>query len=302
MTPFKPHDDHIVKAAAYLFVSVSMIAAMNALAKYLGDTHHPIEITFYRNIVILIGFAFWLKISGQWHITHTDNLPGQIYRSVVGTCGVVFAFWAVSKLPLAEATTILYAAPLFVTLMSYPLLGEKVGIYRSTAVLLGFVGIIIVAAPSGKNLPAEGLLLALAAAFFHALTQIQLRRLGKTSNPLTTVFYFMLIGTIITGICMPFVYTGPPDMGEFPFLMLLAATGILQQLFKTVAYGLSPAALLTPINYFGLVWATFFGFVIWGDIPGITACIGAAIIVCCNLFIIWRENQVRKRANSTPLS
>jgi len=292
--PIISQDDNIVKAAGFLFVSVSMIAGMNALAKYLGDTHHPIEITFYRNIVILAGFAFWLFITRQWHITRTDNLPGQIYRSVVGTCGVVFAFWAVSKLPLAEATTILYAAPLFVTILSYPLLGEKVGIYRSLAVLLGFGGIVIVAAPSGHNLVLEGILLALAGAFFHALTQIQLRKLGKTSNPLTTVFYFMLIGTIITGACLPFVYTAPPKLDDFPFLLLLAGTGILQQLFKTVAYGLSPAALLTPINYFGLVWAALFGFIFWGDIPPTTAYIGAGVIISCNLFILWREQRIKK--------
>lgn len=290
--------DNIIKGAVLLFVSVSMIATMNAVAKYLGDTHHPIEITFYRNIVILIGFSFWLWHTKQWHLTKTSNLGGQVYRSVVGTCGVVFAFWAVQKLPLAEATTILYAAPLFVTLLSYPLLGEKVGPFRSIAVLTGFGGIIVLAGPTGENLALAGILLALAASFFHGLTQIQLRRLGKTSNPLTTVFYFMLIGTIITGACMPFVYTQAPTINDYPLLLLLAGTGILQQLFKTVAYGLAPASVITPVNYTGLLWAILFGIVIWDDIPGPAVYVGAVIIILSNLVILWREHKLKIHGQS----
>lgn len=285
--------DNIIKGAMLLFVSVLMIASMNALAKFLGDTHHPIEITFYRNVVILAGFSFWLWTTKQWHLTKTQHLSGQIYRSVVGTCGVVFAFWAVQKLPLAEATTILYAAPLFVTLLSYPLLGEKVGLFRALAVLAGFGGIIVLAGPTGENLALTGILLALAAAFFHGLTQIQLRRMGKISNPLTTVFYFMLIGTIITGACMPFVYTQAPTLTDYPLLLLLAGTGILQQLFKTVAYGMAPVAVITPVNYTGLLWAILFGIVIWGDIPGPAVYAGAAIVIASNLVILWREQRLK---------
>ena len=206
----------------------------------------------------------------------------------------MFAFWAVGKLPLAEATTILYAAPLFVTILSYPMLGEKVGPYRMAAVCAGFCGVLIVAKPSGQNLPWDGVALALAAAFFHALTQIQLRKMGKVSNPITTVFYFMLIGTILTGLCLPFVYTAPPDWHAAPFLLLLAATGILQQIFKTVAYGLAPVASITPVNYLGLVVAVILGFIVWGENPAPVFYAGAALIIASNLFIVYREHVLKK--------
>ena len=288
--------DNILKGAVLIIISVFMIAAMNALAKFLTGNYHPIEITFYRNIVILIGFVSWLQFTNQWHLIKTNNMKDQIYRAVVGTCGVVLAFWGISKLPLADATILLYAAPLFVTLLSYPLLGEKVGLFRCCAILVGFFGIIIVAAPEGKNLAMDGIAITLCAALFHALTQLQLRKLGKNENPLTTVFYFMLFGTSLTGIAMPFVYTAPPTFDAYPFLLLIAMAGILQQILKTIGYSMAPTAIVTPINYFGLLWASLIGFVVWHEIPTFNVYVGAGIIIAANLFILWREQHLRKRA------
>lgn len=293
-TDHKP-TDNIIRGALLIVVSVFMIAAMNALAKFLSGTHHPVEITFYRNIVILVGLAAWIVFSGRRDILVTHNLKDQVVRAVVGTSGVVLAFWAISRLPLADATTLLYTAPLFVTLLSYPFLGEKVGPFRTCAVLVGFGGIVVVAAPGGTGLPPDGIALGLAAAFFHALTQLQLRKLGRHENPLTTVFYFMLFGTILTGIAMPFIFTAPPTMEDFPLLLLIGAAGILQQVFKTYGYSMAPTAVVTPLNYFGLLWATLLGFLIWREIPGANVYLGAAIIISANLFILFREQYLKRK-------
>ncbi len=293
--------DQVFKGAALILISVFMIATMNAVGKFLSSGLHPIEITFYRNILILVGFCAYFQCSGQWHIVKTNNMKDQIYRAIVGTCGIVFGFWAISKLPLADATTLLYTAPLFVTLLSYPMLGEKVGIYRGSAVLVGFCGIALVASPTGQNLSTTGIMLGLAAALFNALTQLQLRKLGRNENPLTTVFYFMLFGTIITGALLPFVFTGPPSFDLYPFLLLLGASGILQQILKTIGYSIAPTSVVTPINYFGLVWAALFGFVIWHEVPTRAIYAGAGIIIASNLFILWREQYLKKKELSQPL-
>ncbi len=288
-------NDKVIKGALLILISVFMIASMNALAKFLSGGMHPIEITFYRNVIILAGFCAWFTFTNQWHLAVTRNMKDQIYRAVVGTCGVVMAFWAISKLPLADATTLLYTAPLFVTLLSYPMLDEKVGIYRCSAVLVGFGGIVVVAAPTGQNLAMDGVALGLAAALFNGLTQLQLRKLGRNENPLTTVFYFMVFGTMMTGIAMPFVFSGPPDFDIYPFLLLIGAAGILQQVLKTIGYSIAPTSVVTPINYFGLVFAIIIGFVVWHETPPGTVYIGAAIIIASNLFILWREQYLKKR-------
>jgi len=288
------HNDNLLKGAGLIAISVLMIAGMNATSKWLSVTMHPIELTFYRNIIILVGFLAWFHLSQNWHLAKTNNPKDQLYRAFVGTCGNVLAFWAISKLPLADATVLLYTSPLFVILLSYPILGERVSPWKAAAIFLGFCGIIFVAQPSGSGLSWDGIALALAGALFHALTQMQLRKLGKDENPLTTVFYFMLLGSIMTGIFIPFVGSGVPSFDAAPFLLLLAATGILQQVFKTVGYSLAPTASLTPINYTGLIWAILFGFVFWQEVPSLAMLAGAGIIIGANLFILWREQKFKK--------
>lgn len=287
--------DQVARGAIYILISVLMIASMNALAKFLSSGLHPIEITFYRNLLILIAFCAYYQFTGRWHMARTNNMKDQIYRAVVGTCGVVTAFWAIAKLPLADATTLLYTAPLFVTLLSYPMLGEKVGMFRLSAIAAGFCGIMIVASPTGTHLSPTGIALGLAAALFNALTQLQLRKLGRNENPMTTVFWFMVFGTLFTGLCLPFVYSGPPPTSALPWILLIGLTGILQQILKTIGYSIAPTAVVTPINYFGLVWAAIIGFIVWHEAPGWPVYAGGGIIIASNLVILFREQYLRKR-------
>lgn len=287
------HDDAL-KGILLVAAAVLMIALGNAVGKYMGEGMHPMELVFYRNVVVLVGLVAWFQLSGRWGQLKTKDFKGHIYRSIVGTCGVVFTFWSLSKLPLADATTLFYAAPLIVCALSVPMLGEKVGPFRSTAIIAGFAGITIVANPSGTGLPADGILLALCAALFHALTQLQLRKLGKSESPMTTVFYFMLFGTLITGASMPFVFTAPPDLPMVPIMLAFSFTAISQQVLKTYGYSMAPASLVTPINYTGLLWAAIIGFLVWGTVPQPSLYVGGAIVIAANLSIVWRESYLKK--------
>ncbi len=287
--------DNILKGAGFIILAVMMVAAMNALSKLLSGHYHPVEITFYRNVTILAGFVAYFHFAKRWDLLKTQSMGGQFYRAAVGTAGVVLAFWAIAKLPLADATTLMYSAPLLVTLLSYPMLGEKVGPYRGAAVAIGFAGIILVANPAGHGLSWTGIALALTAALFHALTQLQLRKLGRSENPVTTVFYVMFFGTIITGLMMPFFYTAPPVMGDYGFLILLSAAGILQQILKTIGYSIAPTSVVTPLNYSGLIWAAMIGFVFWDEVPKMSVFAGGAIIISANLFILWREQYLKRK-------
>jgi drug/metabolite transporter (DMT)-like permease len=286
-------DDNVMKGALFIFVSVFMIAAMNALAKFLGTSYHPIELVLYRNIPILAGLCLYFHYKGRWKLVETHRIRSHITRALIGTSGVVLAFSAVLYLPLADAVTLMYAAPIFVTLLSYPLLKEKVGPWRTGAVLVGFIGIVIVAMPSGSSLSGLGVSLALAAALFHALTQLLLRDLGRSEHPLTTVFYFMLIGSIACTLCLPFIDANGPALSDSGLLLLLAIAGGTQQILKTRGYAMAPTSVVTPLNYTGLLWASLFGFIIWQEIPGANIWAGAFLIITANFFILWREKIKR---------
>ena len=285
------HKDQILLGAALICATAFMIAAMNAVAKLLGGDYHPVELIFYRNLVVLAALLPFFHFSKKWYLVKTKRPKAHIIRALVGTTGVGLAFWAVSLLPLANAITLMYTAPLFVTALSYPLLKEKVGPWRWLAVFIGFMGVVLIMSPSGENLLFLGVAVSLAAALFHGLTKVLLRDMGKTENSLTTVFYFMVFGTIATGLILPFVWRGGRQADDFILVLVLGITGGLQQILKTKGYSLAPVSVISPFNYTGLIWATILGVMFWNELPGWSVIGGATIIVLSNIFILWREQR-----------
>jgi drug/metabolite transporter (DMT)-like permease len=171
-------------------------------------------------------------------------------------------------------------------------LKEKVGPYRWAAVLIGFFGVIIMLSPTG-NVNTIGIILALSAAFMHAVLQTILRHLGKFEKPETITFYFVLIGTIVAALPLPFVAV-PPTMDEIPLLFAVGLTGALAQFLLSIAFGNAPAAVVTVFNYSGIIWATLFGWFIWNDWPTLAIWIGGGIVIASNIFMVWRESRKGK--------
>ena len=264
---------------------------MAAIAKFLSDDHHPIEIAFYRNLMVFIGFIIFLAFSGKWHLVKTKRPQAHLARGFVGTLGLICGFWSVSLLPLATATTLFYTAPLLVTILSIPMLGERVGIPRYVAIFIGFLGVVLVVKPNGQELVILGLFFAFFDVVFSALTQIFLRDLGRTENHLTTVFYYMGIGVVVSGLLMPFVWTDIPKVENILLFIGLGLTGGIQQIAKTKGYSLAPISVTGPINYTGIIWAAIFGWVFWDTLPTWSVILGALIIILSNIFILWRENR-----------
>ncbi len=292
------HTDHILKGGFLTLFSVFMIACMGVLAKFLSETITPIEIAFYRNLMVFSGFVLFLSVTNKWHRVKTKRGKAHIIRASVGTMGLICGFYSISLLPLATAATLYYTAPLMVVILSGPMLREHVGLPRYIAVVIGFAGVMLVVRPDGQELVLIGLIFAFFDAFFSALTQIYLRDLGKTENSFTTVFYYMGIGMILTFVMLPFVWSGLPKAEALYLLIGVGITGGLQQISKTKGASLAPVALTGPLNYTGIVWAALFGFLFWNHLPTWSLFAGAAIIVASNIFILWRENRNKKYALS----
>lgn len=293
-------DDNIIAGAVLVTTATMMIVAMGSFAKWLGETYHPIELVFYRNLLVLVFMSVVFTATQKWSTVKTQRLPSHIGRALVGTIGIGLGFWSVSLLPLADFTTISFTTPLFVVLLSYPLLKEHVGPWRYGAVVIGFLGVILVAKPSGDELPILGVTVGLAAAFTTALVQIYLRDLGRTESTMTTVFHFMFWGTVSTAVCLPFVWTGP-KWADMIFIIGLALAGGAQQFLKTKGFAMGPVALMTPLTYTSLIWAIIIGIIVWQDFPDRQVIAGATIIIASNLFILWRE-QVKGKTWQIPKS
>ena len=278
-----------------VLIGVFMIACMGAIAKILSEEIHPIELAFYRNLMVLVGMVFFLLYTKKWHYIKTKRHKDHMIRSLIGTVGLVCGFWSISLLPLATAATLYHTAPLLVVLLSAPMLKEKIGILRYFAVLFGFLGVLFVIQPNGQDVVVAGLIFAFFDALASALTQIYLRDLGKTENSFITVFYYMVVGLVTTLLMLPFVWSGIPKSESIILLIGLGLTGWLQQVSKTKGYAMAPVAVTAPLTYTGIIWSIIFSWVFWDVLPTIYVIFGASIIISSNLFIVWREHKKSRK-------
>ena len=268
-----------------------MFTVMNVFAKLLSDNHSIIEIAFYRNLIACMPFLFLVFVLGKRDILVIRSKPSLVgLRALLGSVSLITTFWAFSLMPMAETTVLLFTSSLFIPMLGVFFLGEKVGRYRWSAVVVGFMGVVVMAGPTGQ-LSSLGVTVAIAAALMHATLQIVLRYLGRFERPETITFYFVVIGTVITALPLPFVAV-TPTLAEVPLLFGVGLSGALAQLLLSTAFRHAPAAIVTVFNDSGIVWATLFGWLIWNDWPLPEVLIGAGIVIASNALIIWRESRV----------
>lgn len=295
--PEKIHTDFPIKGIAFAGLAFFLLAIMNMLAKILHADygHHVIEIAFYRNLVSVVPFLAYILLSRQHHLFVTKTPKALAARSVLGTISLVTTFAAFTMLPMAETTVLLFTTTLITPALAYFFLKEHVGIHRWSAIGVGFIGVILMVGLQGFSGAWIGIILALAAATMHAFLGLLLRFM-KQESPVTVTFYFVLTGMILTGVCMPFLATRPEALA----LLFLCVTGIaggLAQLCLSLAFKNAQAAVVAPMNYTGLIWATGFDIVLFSIIPGWPVFTGAAIIIGANCYIIYREHK-RGKAQS----
>jgi drug/metabolite transporter (DMT)-like permease len=269
-----------------------MFTIMNVFAKLLSEQHSVIEIAFYRNLIATLPFLIVIFGLGRREILVIRSKPGLIMtRAVLGTVSLVGTFAAFSMLPLADTTVLLFASSLFIPILGVLVLCESVGPYRWAAVVTGFVGVMIMARPSG-DVYALGIAIALGTAFLQAILQILLRYLAGHERPETITFYFFLIGMIVTALPLPFIAVRP-TVAEIPMLLGVGLSGAAAQWLFSTAFRHAPATVVTIFNYSSIVWATLFGWLIWDDWPLPVVFAGAAVVIASNILIIWRENRQR---------
>lgn len=270
--------------------SVLMIATMNMLAKLLSPTFIPPEIVFYRSALCLFLLIGYFIISKNLHLVKTTRLKSHLFRSVIGTIGVNLMFLSFSMMPMADTTALLFTGGLMTTAMSALFLKEHVGRWRWGAVCFGMIGAVIIANPSG-DFNALGVATALLAAFCGGgLVNIFLRSLGQTEHSLTTVFYFLLVGLVLTAPVVGIRQNWPTSFDLSALLCVSGLVGGLAVILKTEAFRFGEASVLSPIYYTGIIWATFFGWIIWGDVPGSHVILGASLVIISNCIILWREH------------
>ena len=268
-----------------------MFTVMNMFAKLLSANHSIIEIAFYRNLIASLPFLILVFAFGRREILVLRSKPALVgIRAVLGTVSLVTTFTAFSLMPMADTTALLFTSSLFIPVLGVIFLKESVGLYRWAAVAIGFVGVVIIAHPSGE-VNTLGIVLAICAALMHAVLQIILRYLGRYESPETISFYFFIIGTFITALALPFVAVRP-TLAEVPLLLGVGLSGAAAQWLISTAFRNARAAIVTVFNYSSIVWATLIGWMIWSEWPLPTVIAGSAVVIASNILMIWRESRL----------
>lgn len=307
--PQRPFVGILFKVASALAFS-----CMGASVKIVGSlmpahTSYPVgQVVFCRSFFALIPVFAWMAMVGKLPTAFaTTNRAGHIKRGLIGSLGMFCGFAGLTSLPLPDATAISFAAPLFSVVLAAMLLGEVVRLYRWTAVLIGFCGVIVMLWPhlsadalsiSGNEVKARGAFFSLCGAICAAFAMIEVRRLTATESTAAIVTYFSLMTTtfgmmsVLGGAFDPKWAWILPDAKQALFLVLTGVMGGFGQIFLTESYRRAPASVVAPFDYTGMVFALFWGYFLFGDLPDTLVLIGAAIVCGAGIYVIIRERQL----------
>ncbi len=276
-----------LRGIALMVLSVALFSIMDALVKLLAQTYHPFQVAFFRSLFALAPIGVMVAARGGMRILATRRLAGHAARSIVGVAALLMFFYSFAHMKLADVVAVGFAAPLFITALSVPLLAEKVGWRRWSAVLVGFLGVVLVVDP-GSDILDPVALVALSAALFYAFAVVVIRRLSSTESNAAIVFYFSVAATLVCGAMMPFLWITP----TLEHLVLLALIGVLggsAQYVMVEAFRWGPVSVLVPFEYTAIFWSLGFGYFAFGETASVQMLVGVAIIAASGLYILHRE-------------
>ncbi|MCP4490281.1 MAG: DMT family transporter [Gammaproteobacteria bacterium] len=277
-----------MKGITLLMLASIVFALMALLIKLLGQRLHITQILLVRQVgmVVMIAPAILGNFPGSLH----TKRPGlQVLRVLFALVAMLCGFTAVIYLPLADATAIFFAKSFFLTIFAVLFLSESVGVYRWSAVLIGFIGVLIMLQPGTDNFSIYGLASVIGAAGAAAV-MILLRLLSRSESTNSIMAY----GSVGVGLVMivPGIYFWQqPDSLEWLLLAAVAVVSYLGQRCNIFAYKFGEASLLASLDYVRLLWATLFGYLVFGHIPGMPTWVGASIVIAAAVFTIYRETR-----------
>lgn len=283
------------QAIATICIGIFSLVLSDVLAKWLTAHYAPLQLVFVRNLIALPMIVTAVYVAGGGQALRTRRLWVHALRGVFWICAAFTFFSGLKILPLAEATCLVFAAPLFITALSVPFLGEQVGWRRWAAVIAGFIGVLIVVRPGGAAFQPASLFV-VATAIFYALFMISARWIVREENMWTMMFYLVLFGILYSAPSIMLQWE-TVQVSHLPSFFGMAVFGTVGITLISHAFRLAPAAIVAPFDYTALVWASLFGWLVWGELPDSWTYAGAAVIVASGIYIVIRETRVQRAEN-----
>ena len=277
----------------YMIASVISFSIMDICVKWLD--YYPVgQVLFLRFFIGFIPIFFIIPKDRLLNFYKTSRPGLHAFRAVCGALAIIALFFGLRELPLADVVSLTFGGPIFVTVASIFFLSERVGIKRWSAVLIGFIGMIIIVQPAFIDLNYYYIAPIIFCIFF-ACVAISVRSLSKTEPNYTIAFYFTLLCTILGLLSIIKGDWILPSKIDLIIFIVLGLCGSIGNLLLTQSYRLAEASLVTPIKYLSLVFAIVFGFLIWSEIPKLLTLFGALLVIASSLIIFMRENKLKKQ-------
>jgi drug/metabolite transporter (DMT)-like permease len=283
--------ERIPLGIAFMLTATVLFAGSSALSKWLVATYPIGEMLFVRAAASLIGSSLAILPATGFSVFRTKRLRDHMLRGISQSCAQTFLVIAFSLMPLASAVAINCSAPIFATVASVVFLKETVGPVRWGALIVGFLGVLLVTSPGVDTFQA-GSLFALANAILFGTVTVGVRGMTATESAETLTMYQMVFLTAVFTAALPFGWV-TPTLEDWGAMVVNGLGNALGQYLWTRALHLAPTSAVVPFNYFSLVWAIIVGFLVWGDIPSVALVAGSAIVVGSGMFLLWHESRGR---------
>jgi len=278
-------------AAAWMLAAGLLFAVMDAGMKWIANDYPPFQIAFLRSLTALPLVLAWIVLRRRAGTLLRVHWPLHLLRGVLGLAMMVGFVYGLARMPLSTAYTIVFVAPLLVTALAVPLLGEKVGPRRWGAIVVGLVGVLVVLRPTGSGVATLAGLAVVLAALAYAVAAITVRKLALRDSPEAMVFWFLTLLGVFAGAVAAFDWH-PLQRAHWPVIAAIGVTGAVAQVALTHAFRLGQASQIAPLEYAALVWVVLLDLVVWHSLPDAMTWLGAAIIIASGLYLIRRERLV----------
>ncbi len=282
------------KGIIFMVLAVSLFAIQNAVVKDLVGAYPVSQVVFFRYFFGLIPVLFLVaRMHRGLSVLRTGMPARHLVRGLLGVGATMGIFYGFQNLPLAEATSIAFVTPIFITVLGVFLLKETVGWRRWSAILVGLGGVLIILRP-GAGVIDPAALVILAACLAIALTLVMSRQMSRKECPATIAFHFTWISALVSGIAMIWHWQ-TPNLADLAMFLLLGLLGGSAYLLVIRAYAEAPGSIIAPFDYLHILWASVLGFLLWGDVPGLNVALGAAIVIGSGLYILHRETTLGRK-------
>jgi drug/metabolite transporter (DMT)-like permease len=274
-------------------IACALFPIMNGIVKLLAATYEPQQIVWFRIVshLVLVAAVFMPRMG--LGLLRTRRIGTQFVSSVMMLLSTLFFFSAVKSIPVAEAISVTFVAPLAVVLLAWPLLGERITWFRMAAVIVGFSGVLIVIRPGSAVFQWASLLL-LCSAMCYAIYQILIRRLAGIDAPATSIFYSVLLGAIIMSMWLPLVWKLPTSWTDWALLCSLGVFGALGHYCVAKAMTYASANFVAPFNYTQMIGSVIVGYFMFAEVPDFYTWLGTAVVVGAGLMVGWQGRRTTK--------